>query len=159
VLRSRIELQGYGVTIVNPLQLFPAAKTSGAAFERCLKTLCDCTCKYQAQRGLETMLSNDSINPRIVTEYEVDAVARTIDAESFEIAANAFRAEFDHTMVPMHLQEPVLALFRMLTEKVNPIDEKQVRDLANVLFNFHLPPALAGLLYGDVQQEAASERV
>jgi hypothetical protein len=133
----------YGVTIIDPLRLFPTAKTSGAAFERCLKTLCDCTCKYQAQRGLETMLSNDPINPRIVTKYEVDAVERAIDAESFEIATSAFRAEFDQTMVPMHLQERVLALFRKLTERVNPTDEKQVGNLAAVLFNFHLPPVFA----------------
>lgn len=133
----------YGVTIINPLQLFPAAKTSTAAFERCLKTLCDRTCKYQAQRGLETMFSGDKINPRIATEYEIDAVAKLIETESFELAVKAFRGEFDHTRVPAHLLDRVMSLFRSLTDKVTATDDKQVNDLRGALFNFHMPAALA----------------
>jgi hypothetical protein len=133
----------YGVTIINPLQLFPAEKTSGAAFERYLKTLCDCTCKYQARRGLENMFSGDKINPRIATAYEVDAVAKVIETESFDLAVKAFRGEFDHTRMPEHLLDRVMALFRDLTDKVAATDDKQVNDLRGALFNFHVPAALA----------------
>jgi hypothetical protein len=130
-------------TIINPLQLFRAAKTGAAAFERCLKTLCDCTCKYQAQRGLETMFSGDKINPRIATEYEIDAVEKVIETESFELAIKAFRGEFDHTRVPENLLDRVMAMFRSLTDKVTATDDEHVNDLRGALFNFHMPAALA----------------
>jgi hypothetical protein len=135
--------EAYGITIIDPLRLFPTAQTRAAAFERYLKMLCDCTLTYQAQRGLETMFSGGKVNPRMATDYEVDAVARAIETESFETALSAFRAEFDQAIVPTHLQERVTGLFRKLTEKITPTDDRQMGELRGALFNFRLPPAFA----------------
>jgi hypothetical protein len=133
----------YGITIVEPLRVFPAAQNSADAFERCLKMLCDCTLKYQVQRGLETMLSEQPINPRVVTDYEVGTVERLIEAESFTAAINGYRAEFDQTIVPEHLQDRVMDMFRKLTEKVMPTDDEQMGQMNGALVNLRLPQVYA----------------
>jgi hypothetical protein len=133
----------YDITIVEPLRVFPAAQNSADAFERCLKMLCDCTLKYQVQRGLETMLSEQPINPRVVTDYEVGTVERLIEAESFTAAINGYRAEFDQTIVPEHLQDRVMDMFRKLTEKVMPTDDEQMGQMNGALVNLRLPQVYA----------------
>jgi hypothetical protein len=133
----------YGIRIVDPLRLYPNAQTSPAAFDRCLKVLCDSTLKYQARDGLETIFSNTKVNPRMATDYEVDAVARVIETEPFETAINAFRGAFDQSIVPAHLRERVTELFRLLTDKVTATSDKEMGDLKGALFNFHLPIVFA----------------
>lgn len=133
----------YGITIVEPLRLFPSAKNGSEAFERCLKMLCDCTLKYQVERGLETMFSEQPINPRVATDYEVGTVEYLIETESFATAIKAYRAEFDQTIVPAHLLGRAMDMFRKLTEKVMPTDDEQMRELNGALFNLRLPPVYA----------------
>lgn len=133
----------YGITIIDPCRLFPDETTRAAAFERCLKTLCDRTVHYQAKRGLETMFSGGKINPRMATDYEINAVARAIATAPFESAVNAFRAEFDHTIVPESQMDRVLGLFRQLTEKAVVTDDNHVNALRGALFNLHVPAAVA----------------
>lgn len=65
------------------------------------------------------------------------------ETESFATAINAYRAEFDQTIVPPHLQDRVMDLFRKLTEKAMPTDDEQMSDLTGALFNLRLPPVFA----------------
>ena len=133
----------YGITIVDPSRLFPNETSQAAAFERCLKTLCDRTVSLQAKRGLEAMFSGEKRNPRMATEYEIDAVAHAITTEPFQSAVSAFRAEFDHTIVPESQLERVLDLFRQLTEKAAATDDSHMNALRGTLFNLYVPAALA----------------
>jgi hypothetical protein len=133
----------YGITIVEPFRLFPTAQNGSEAFERCLKMLCDRTVKYQVQQGLETMFSEQPVNPRVVTDYEAGTVERLIEAESFATAINGYRAEFDQTIVPAHLQDRVMNMFRKLTEKVIPTDDEQMGEMNGALVNLRLPPEYA----------------
>ena len=129
----------YGIKIIDPHRLFPDAPTSAAAFERCLKTLCDYTLNHQAKHGLETMFSGDKINPRMVTDYEIDAVASIIETGSFDVGVKAFRGAFDGAIAPTHLQERVTELFGQLANKVSATNDKEMQELVGALFNFHLP--------------------
>jgi hypothetical protein len=133
----------YGITIIDPCRLFPDETTGAAAFERCLKTLCDRTVDHQAKRGLENMFSGGTLNPRMVTDYEINSVACAIAKESFQSAVNAFRAEFDQTIVPENQLDRALGLFRQLTEKAVATDDNHVNALRGALFNLHLPAAFA----------------
>lgn len=130
----------YGIRIVDPRRLFPDAPSAGAAFERCLKMLCDCTLNHQAQRGVETMFSGGKVNPRTATDYEIEAVAKAIDTGPFETAIRAFRAEFDGALVATHQQQRVTDMFRKLTELATPTDDAQVSELRGAHFNFRAPP-------------------
>ena len=134
----------YGISIIDPRRLYPDAKSSAEAFERCLKALCDCTVEYQARRGLETLFSGGKINARMATDYEVDAVAQAIENESFETAVHAFRGAFDRTVIPESMQEKVTALFGKLAQKMNANDDREIAELKGALFNFRTPPVCAG---------------
>ncbi len=129
----------YGIKIIDPHRLFPDAPTSAAAFERCLKTLCDYTLNHQVKHGLETMFSGDKINPRMVTDYEIDAVASIIETGSFDVGVKAFRGAFDGAIAPTHLQERVTELFGQLANKVSATNDKEMQELVGALFDFHLP--------------------
>lgn len=133
----------YGVQVINPRQLCPAAVTNAEAFERCLKALCDRTIKIQAERGLETLFSDEKINPRMATKFEVEAIAKVVDTEPFDIALSAFRAVFDYTRVPTSLQRQVTDIFCRLVRRADPASDKHMSDLKGALFNFHLPVAFA----------------
>jgi SIR2-like domain len=133
----------YNLTVVDPRRLFPNAETAVSVFERCLKTLCDWTLGYQAKRGIETMFSGGKINPRMATDYEIDAVAHAIETEPFEAAVNAFRAEFDLAIVPESQWERVTNVFRKLTERATSTDDNHMNALRGALFNFRLPSVFA----------------
>ncbi len=148
--------RSYGVRVINPRQLCPAAATNAEAFERCLKELCDRTIKIQAQRGIEALFSGGEINPRMATEFEVEAVAQAVESEHFDTALGAFRAAFDQATVPTSLQRRVIDTFRYLVAKANPADDNQMGDLKGALFNLRLPVVFAIEALGSLM--AASNR-
>jgi hypothetical protein len=135
--------RAYGITVVDPRRIFTEISSAAAAFERCLKALCDRTLEFQAQRGLETMFSSSKINPRMVTDYEVNAVATAFENGSFENCLNAFRGAFDQAVIPQPMQERVTELFGKLTDKVDANDDGEMGKLKGALFNFRLPPGYA----------------
>jgi hypothetical protein len=127
----------YGLT----RPLFPDAPSAGDAFERCLKALCDCTITFQSERGFEAMfLSSGKINPRMATDFEVDAVTKAFASASFQTAVSAFRGAFDGTIVPAPMQDRVLKLFEQLTTMVDADDDLEMNELKGALFNFSVPP-------------------
>ncbi len=133
----------YGIQVINPRQLCPAATTNADAFERCLKVLCDRTITIQAARGLEMLFSDQKINPRMATEFEVQAIANVVETQPIDTALSAFRAVFDGTRVPTSLQRQVTDIFRQLTMRIDPASDKQTSELRGALFNLHLPVAFA----------------
>lgn len=142
--------KAYGIRIIDPQQLYPDAATSAEAFERCLKALCDSTVAIQAERGLQDLFRGQKINPRVITEYEVEAVARTVEEAPFDAAVNAFRGTFDHALVPESLHGRAVEIFRDLVERVDPVSDDQMSALKNALFQFYLPPALAAAAVASV---------
>jgi hypothetical protein len=133
----------FGIQVISPLQLYPEAKDSAEAFERCLKSLCDHTLRLQSERGLEDLLSNRKINPRIATEYEVDAVSKAFEGVELDAAATAFRGALDQAFVAESLQRRVTDLFKQLVSRADPMNDAHMNTLKAVLFNIRLPPALA----------------
>ncbi len=133
----------YGIRIVNPVQHCPDAKTSAEAFERCLKMLCDSTVTIQAELGLQELFSGQKVNPRMATEYEIDAVGRAVKDAPFETAVSAFRGAVDHALIPESLQKRTTDIFRRLVERADPTSDNQMGALKAALFNLYLPPALA----------------
>lgn len=131
--------RNYGITIIEPRRLFTDAISSGDAFERCLKEICDRTVALQAEMGFETMFSSGKLNPRMVTDYEINAVAGAVETGSFESALSAFRGAFDQAIVPQPMHARVTELFSTLADKVDADDDKQMSDLRGALFNFRLP--------------------
>ncbi len=132
----------YGIHVLDPLQLLPDARTNGEAFQRCLASLCNATVQVQSELGLGNLLSDQPVNPRIVTEYEIDAVALSVQTEPFQEAVNAFRGALDHALVPVSLQDRVLNIFESLVNRVDPANDDQMGALKAVLFNLYLPGAL-----------------
>jgi hypothetical protein len=133
----------YGLRIVDPGRLFPNAETAAEAFERCLKTLCDRTLELQAKGGLESLVSEGPFNPRMVTEYEVDAVARIIDKDSFRVAVDTFRGKVDMSVIPNSLQHRVADLFSRLVAIADPTKDEELNALREALFQLRLPHELA----------------
>jgi hypothetical protein len=129
----------YGITIVDPLKLFPEAGTAPAAFERCLKALCDRTISHQAKDGLESLVNDSPINPRVITGYELDAVARAIATEPFMVGVKAFRGTLGGTNTPAHLHERVTELFCELSDKVTASNDQEMVELRSAVANLQLP--------------------
>ncbi|MBU6298537.1 MAG: SIR2 family protein, partial [Alphaproteobacteria bacterium] len=77
---SRLEDE-FGIRVVDPKRLFPDVSSSADAFERCLKELCDLTLNLQAKKGLDDLFTKNTINAKVVTKYEVNAVKRAIETE------------------------------------------------------------------------------
>jgi SIR2-like domain len=130
----------YGIRVIDPRKLCPDAPNAGAAFERFLKALCDRTLALQVKLGVDNLLSGEHVNPRTATDYEIDAVEKSIDKDSFDVALKAFRAEFDAAMIPNHQQERVTELFRKLTERADPRNYAHIGELRGALFNFRAGP-------------------
>jgi hypothetical protein len=133
----------YGISIVDPRRLYSDATSGAEAFERCLKSLCDCTLQNQAQRGLETLFSGGKINARMATDYEVNAVTQAIENNSFETGVHTFRGAFDLCVIPECMRDQVTALFRKMADKMNSDSDHEVAELKGALFNFRLPPTHA----------------
>ena len=133
----------YGVRVINPRQIYPAATSNDESFERCLKDLCDRTIRLQAQRGLEALVADEEINARMATGYEVEAVGEAAETAPFEAAVSAFRGAFDWAIIPTSLQRRVVDIFRRLVARVNADNDEEMSDLKNALLNLHLPPAFA----------------
>jgi hypothetical protein len=133
----------YQVNVVVPLRLFPEARDNAEAFERFLQLLCDETRKRQAERGIADLFSTGEVIPHIVTDFEVEATARTVREEPFEAAVRTFRMTFDAAHAPEHFQQEVTGLFVELVSRADPRDSGQMDALTGALFNFRLPPASA----------------
>jgi hypothetical protein len=119
--------KAYGIRIINPGELYPDAATSADAFERCLKALCDSTVTIQAQQALADLSSGRPINPRMATEYEIEAVDRAVGEALFDVAANAFRGAFDHALVPESLHSRTTDIFRRLVALILRMTVKWAR--------------------------------
>ena len=138
--RSMEELsQTFGIQIVNPRTLYPTAATSGEAFERCLKTLCDRTIRVQAERGTKALYFSEKTNSRMTTVFEVAAIAEMVDNEPLATVLSAFRAVIDHAIVPTSLHRQVTDMLGNLAARVDAADDDQVNEFKGALFNLHLP--------------------
>lgn len=135
--------EAFGIKLVVPRHLYPEAVDGAAAFERCLVEICNATRTLQAQAGLENLLSGGSINDRMLTDYEFEALEASIRAGPFASALNAFRGTLDATVVPDYLHDRVVGAFRDLVGLVRPGEEDVIRDLNAALFNLHLSPGHA----------------
>lgn len=133
----------YGISVIDPRRLFPEAASIAEAFERCLKALCDSTFKYRSQQDLESLLSGRKIIARITTDYEVNAVAQTVENEPFETAVHAFRGAFDQTVIPECIRDTVTILFGKLADKMNADDDQEIAAFKGALFNPRLPAICA----------------
>jgi hypothetical protein len=133
----------YGIRVIDPRQFVPDAKATADAFERFLKMLCDQTVVVQAQRGLDNLFSGGTINPRVVTDYEVNAVERAVETETFKVVLDAFVGAIGHSRVPESLQRRVTNAFTRLVARTDPANAEEMRALKAALFGLHLPPALA----------------
>lgn len=133
----------YDIRVIDPFKLFGDAQNAGAAFERCLKAICDRTIVGQVQHGLDNLFSGQQVNPRTATDYEIEAVERAIDNEPFEVGLRAFRAEFDAALIAAHHQERVTDLFRKLVEKADPKNGTHISELRGAHFNFRAAPVYA----------------
>ncbi|MCQ0034407.1 SIR2 family protein [Burkholderia glumae] len=135
--------QEYQVKVVVPRRVFPEMEDNAQAFERFLQLLCDATRTRQVELGTSDIFAFGTINPRIVTDYEVRAVTAAVRNEPFDIALDSFRVTFDQTHVPEYLQPDVTDLFVCLVERADPQNSVQMSALSAALFNFRLPPASA----------------
>jgi hypothetical protein len=140
LLKTAVE---YQVKVIVPPRLFPEATDNAEAFERFLQLLCDETRKRQAERGISDLFSTGEVIPRIVTDFEVKATARTVREEPFEAAVRTFRMTFDAAHSPEHLQQEVTDIFVELVSRADPRNSEQMDALFGALFNFRLPPASA----------------
>ncbi|RSU51068.1 SIR2 family protein [Sphingomonas sp. S-NIH.Pt15_0812] len=129
----------FGIKLVVPRDLYPDAADSAAAFERCLVAICNATRKLQAEAGLQNLVADAPINPRMLTDYEFDALEASIASGSFASALNAFRGTLDATVVPEYLHERVARAFGNLVELARPHEEQEMRSLNGALFNLYLP--------------------
>lgn len=132
----------YQVTVVVPSRVFPEF-SGNEAFERFLQALCNETRIRQVAMGTTNLLSDGEFNPQIATDYEVKAAARIVQSSPFAEALKAYRATFDLTHVPQHLQQDVENLFVELVAKADPASTEDMAGLSAALFNFSLPPAQA----------------
>jgi len=133
----------FGIRVVDPTKVVPDPKNSAEAFERCLKKLCDETLNLQAKRGLQNLFSGGRINPRMLTDYELDSVTRIIDSEPFDTAVDGFRAIFDLSIVPEPFYHRAVELFSRLVGKADPAKDDELNALKYALFHFRVPPYLA----------------
>jgi SIR2-like domain len=133
----------YQIEYIVPGRLYPEAASTAEAFERFLVALCDGTRQRQSAAGLENLLSDRPINPRIVTDFEMAAAETAISSGPFSTAYNAFRSTFDGTFVPEHMQDRVLKAFQTLAGLVQPTDQEEMDELRFALFNLKLPPVQA----------------
>ena len=163
-LRSAAE--PFGIKLVVPRNLYPEAEDGALAFERCLVEICNATRTLQAQAGLEDLFSRGSINTRILTDYELEALEASITIGQFATAMNAFRGTLDATIVPEYLHDRVVVAFGNLVRLVRPSDEAEMSELNAVLFNLHLPPshalqvtAMALAHYNQVQKGQGFDRL
>ena len=101
----------FGIKVVVPRHLYPEAEDGALAFERCLVEICNATRRLQAQAGLENLISGGSINARMLTDYEFEALEASIAAGPFASAMNACRGTLDATVVPDYLHDRVVAAF------------------------------------------------
>jgi hypothetical protein len=128
-----------GITVIIPALIFPQAEDAAAAFEMVLKTICDRTVALQAQRQLSELFA-----PKVpqsfptVTRHEVAAVTAAIEAESFQVASDAFRGAISSAAIPTSLVDDVLHGFLSLCDRANPADEDEVTTLKRAVF--HLGP-------------------
>jgi len=135
--------QQYQVKVIIPARLFPDATNNGEAFERFLQVLCDETRTRQVKNGLDDMFSMGTINPHIVTDFEVKSVAAVVRHEPFETAVDAFRTTFDAAQAPEYLEQEITDLFVGLVGRVDPTASDQMAELSAALFNFRISPGAA----------------
>jgi hypothetical protein len=133
----------YQVRVIVPAELFPDEPNNAKAFERCLKVLCDETLTRQGSAGLEALFTDQQLNPRVATEFEVDALERIIETGPASSALDFYRGRFDQTYVPEYLRDRVTGAFIALAEQTDATDEAGYGELQGALFNFNLPPAMA----------------
>lgn len=133
----------YQVKVVVPREIFPELLDPAEAFERFLQQLCDATRKQQIERGTTDLFSLGSINPHIVTDYEVRAVEHAVQNEPFDAALDSFRVTFDQACVPEYQEQHVTDLFVRLVSRADPGNSGQMAALSAALFHFRLSPASA----------------
>jgi hypothetical protein len=133
----------YGVHVINPVSFFNEPITAADAFERLLKSVCDSTIKYQTQQGVQTLFNEQIHNPRMVTGFELDALTKIVETETFESAIKAFRGLIDQTSIPTSMLDRCLNIFRCITERADPKKESDFSSLKGMLFNFRVPPSFA----------------
>lgn len=133
----------YQVKVVVPPRLFPDAANHAEAFERFLQLLCDETRIRQVKNGTEDLFLPGTINPHIVTDYEIRSVASVVRNEPFDIAVDAFRTTFDSARAPEYLEQEITDLFVELVGRADPTVPDQMAALAAALFNFRLSPIAA----------------
>lgn len=133
----------YQVRVIVPAQLFPDEPNNAKAFERCLKVLCDETLTRQGSAGLEALFADQQLNPRVATEFEVDALERILETGQAASALDFYRGKFDQTYVPEYLRDRVTGAFIALADRTEAADDARFGELQGALFNFNLPPAMA----------------
>lgn len=139
----------YGVQVINPSSFLSEPATPAIAFERLLKAICDATIKYQTKQGLAMLLGGGKNNPRMVTEFELDALEKIVDAGPFDVAVSAFRGLLDHTRIPTSMSDRCTDIFRRVVESASPSSEDEMNALQPMLFNFRpaLVPATCAMAY------------
>lgn len=133
----------FGIEVVVPAQVFPDEQSPVVAFELCLKFLCDETIAAQVGMGMRWLLSDAPVNPRLVTEFEVDALEPIVSTAPFADSVEAFRSHIDSARIPEFLLDRVTAMFVGLIDRADPNDLEQMRELKGALFNFSPPSAFA----------------
>ncbi len=133
----------FGIEVVMPARVFPDEHDPLVAFERCLKLLCDETIQAQVGMGTRWLVSDTPINPRLVTEYEINALEPVVRTASFSEAVDAFRSHIDGARIPGFILDRVTEMFVGLINRADPNDIEQLRDLKAALFNFRPPGAFA----------------
>ncbi len=133
----------YGVKVIDPASFTDEAVSAAEAFERVLKMICNSTIEHQSARGLEMLFDEEKINSRMVTKFELTALAKVIDTGSFEVAISTFRGLLDDTVIPAYLVERSVQMFRKVTELANPKIAGELEALKGMLFNFRAPPSSA----------------